>query len=154
MAARRSEEHRRGQHYSHKVATFRRKLVTVCVWVRVCLSVSQGQAMTNDGKLEWRLPAACSPCQQKIRGKEASEKMAVTHTYTHTHKTNTHRALIHKLAGAQAKFLQRRMSCRGRGGDSQRGGSLRALISRFLHSDWFCFVFFNLSKCEPSLWLS
>lgn len=47
-----------------------------------CQSVSQGQVMANDGKLEWRLPAARSPGQQRIRGKKATEKMAVKHRDT------------------------------------------------------------------------
>lgn len=50
-----------------------------------CQSVSQGQVMTNDGKLEWRLPAARSPGQQRIGGKKPTEKMAVKHTRKHRH---------------------------------------------------------------------
>ncbi len=66
-----------------------RKWTTVCVFVCVCVCVSQGQVMTNDGKLEWRLPAAHSPCQQRIRGKETAEKMAVKNTHTQKTHTNT-----------------------------------------------------------------
>lgn len=52
--------------------------------------------MTNDGKLEWRLPAAPPPCQQRrIRGAEGAEKKgAVKYTQTNT-QTGRHGAHVH-----------------------------------------------------------
>lgn len=67
-----------GQNGSHKVTS-----VGIFLKKWLCVYVSEGQAMTNDGKLEWRLPAACSPCQQQ-RHRSSWENGCQKHTSTDT----------------------------------------------------------------------
>lgn len=111
--------------------------------------------MTNDGKLEWRLPAARSPCQQRIRGKEASEKMTVKNTHTNTNRdTQTGRRRGQVLTKA-SELHRVRWGITGE--QFKRDTSLRALIT-MIPLDWLNGVFFNsffffflLSKPLPTL---
>ena len=131
----------------------RGECVFVCLCVCVCarVLVSQGQVMTNDGKLEWRLPAARSPCQQRIRGKEAAEKMTVKNTHTNTNRdTQTGRRRGQVLTKA-SELHRVRWGITGE--QFKRDTSLRALITT-IPLDWlngfflilFFFFFFFVFK--------
>lgn len=104
----------------------------VHVCVTQCECVSRGQVMTNDGKLEWRLPAAHSPCQQRrIRGMERLRKR-LSQTHTWTHKSGGH--TVQDCTKASESHSHREVGDHGRAVQRRLFRADRTTFSKFLYT--------------------
>lgn len=105
--------------------------VSACVFV--CGCESQGQVMTNDGKLEWRLPAAPPPCQQRrIGGIEGPEKKELVENAQTNTQTGRHGAHLHTKTSGWHDV---------RRGTAPEGDSCWGSLCPWFHLSWFSVCF-------------